>query len=96
MRAAAASVAATSVGVSSASSVRVTTRIAGTTSPPGNSARVASARADSADAGTGTGDWLEESPVLTKAMSKPDASTTNRAAIQDFRDDTGTQFFSRC
>ena len=85
MRCRAASAAATSSGVSAAPSVRVTTTIAGTTSPPGNCVLVASARADSEAAGTATGDCSPESPLPIRPNAAPEASTTSTASIHDRR-----------
>ena len=62
--------------------------MAGTRSPPGNCARSASARADSALVGTGTGDcWLEASSPIS-AIKAPETAITKSASTQEKRCDS--------
>ncbi len=76
-----------SAGVSGAPSWRVTTRMAGTRSPPGSCVRSASARADSALAGTGTGDCWLESSLPINAINAPETTSTASATTKDSRPD---------
>ena len=68
-----------------APSTRVNTRIAGTVSPPGNCVRRASARADSALAGTDTGDCSPESSPPISAMRATNTAMTTSASTQERR-----------
>ena len=72
-----------------APSPRVSTTIAGAWSPPGNSARSASTRADSAVSGTGTGDCALESSLPISPIRAPETSTTSTASTHDKRRDMG-------
>jgi hypothetical protein len=74
-----------SAGERGAPSRRLNTRIAGTRSPPGNWARTASARADSALAGRGTGDCWLESSLPIRNISAPEAISTASASSHDSR-----------
>jgi hypothetical protein len=66
--------------------------IAGTLSPPGRPDRTASARADSAEAGTGTGERSPESPPPIAARSPPETTITSTVRTQDKRRDMLTIF----
>jgi hypothetical protein len=75
-----------------AAALAVVTMIAGTLSPPGKSDRTASARADSAEAGTGTGERSPDSPLPITASSPPETTITSTARTQDKRRDMMTIF----
>ena len=79
--------AATSAGLNGAPSVLVNTMIAGAVSPPGNSARSASTRADSDSAGTATGDWDAASEPLIRPRPAPEIRITSSATSQETRRD---------
>ncbi len=74
-----------SAGVSAPPSRRLKTTIAGTWSPPGNCARTASARADSALVGTGTGDCSLESSLPIRPISAPETISTASASTHENR-----------
>ena len=85
MRWRACSASCTSFRSSGAPSVRVTTRITGASSPPGNASRAALARADSALSGTGTGDCSAELLPPSSPSTAPEDSTMTRAISQESR-----------
>jgi hypothetical protein len=74
-----------SAGLSGDPSVRVTTRIADTMSPPGNWLDAAATLAESDELGTDTGDWLAELFAPVKTINAADAAMITRARSHERR-----------